>query len=283
MNEKNLRPRSPQAFAILCAVALSVLAACGGSSPVAQDLGVGQVQEEPSSSDSSESLTQDDQELDSDTNADAIADADAISEIDVDAGTTRQRVFDTFNASEQSCIKNRLGEDIFELGMKQADISEDAREQWVTAIFSCSDFDTPRRQLLGGLMAEIREGLWGEVEVSEDEFECLREWVIGLDDDDVMVMLAQEDDASAATFVLGAIACVPDLLVGLVATGTGISAGDLSDDERECVHGWVDGLDEDDLMVMFAQEDDAAAAALGLTLFACLFNQGMAGQVPTTT
>ena len=278
MNEKNLCPRSPQAVAILCAVALSVLAACGSSSPVAQDLGVGQVQEKPSSSDSSESLTQDDQELDSDTNADATADADPISEIDVGAGSTRQEVFDTFNASEQSCIKDRLGEDIFELVMKQTAISEDAREQWVAAIFSCSDFDTPRRQFLGGLMADIREGLGGEVEVSEDEWECLREWVIGLDEDDITVMLTQED-ASAAALHLGAVACVPDQIVELVAIGMGVTASDLSDDERECLREWVGSLDEDDMTVIPTQEYDAAFAALGLGLIgSCvpdLFVEGM--------
>ncbi len=241
MNEKNLRPRSPQAVAILCAVALSVLAACGGSS---QDLGVG---------------------ADADD-----ADAETISEIDVDAGSTWQEVFDTFNAAEQSCIKDRLDEDIFELGMKQTAISEDTREQWVAAIFSCSEFDTPRRQLLGGIMADIREGIGGEVEVSDDEGGCLRDWAIGLDDDDVTVMLTQDDNAIAAAHSLGVIACVPDLIVELVTTGMGINASDLSDDERECLREWVIGLDEDDMTVIFTQEDDASAAAHSLGVIACV-------------
>ena len=121
-------------------------------------------------------------------------------------------------------------------------------------------------------MADIREELGGEVEVSDDEGECLREWVIGLDDDDVTVMLTQGDDPSAVALGLGLFACVPDLLVELVATGMGINASDLGDDERECLREWVDGLDDDDVTVMLAQGDDASAVALGLGILACVPN-----------
>ena len=303
MCQKNPRPRGTPVVALLCAAALTVLAACG-SSPQAI------VDSDTTTATPSATAT--------------VADA----EVDIDAGSTWQEAFDTLTAAEQSCIRDELDEDTFELGMKQTAISEDAREQWVTAIFSCSEFDTPRRQLLAEIMADIREGIGGEVEVSDDEAECLREWVIGLDDDDMTVMLTQEDDALGASFSLEALACLPDLLLNVVAASTGTDAIQLSDDERECVREWaadldpafltaednvtlgmagfgmfacvpnlfvelvpnmigvnnselsdeereclrewVDGLDEDDMMVILAQENGAAALELGLGILACL-------------
>ena len=284
MHHKNLRSEGKQAVAMILAIALTLLAACGSSPQTIADIN----DTDPDQNDDT------DAEIDAipDTDPDQNDDTDAIAMIDVYTDTTWQEVFDTFTASQQSCIRDWLGDDTFESVMQQTvAIGEGGRELWEgtelweIAIASCLDPNTARRLLLSVVVGSIAEevpGAW--VELSEDERECLWERVAEIDVALMLTAFNFGDPLVDLSWEL--LACLPDLLLNAIAAVTGLDVSQFSDDERECVREWVTNLDEDDIMVMLAQEDDAAAAALGLTLIACvpnLLTQGMAGPVPMTT
>ena len=287
---------------MLCAMALTVLAACGSSSPTSVD-------------------------SDTATATPSAAATDTFNEVDLDTDTTWQEVFDTLTAAEQSCIRDEFDDDTYELAMKQTIMSEVDTEQWDSAVFSCLDPNTARGLLVSMLEASITaDDLGEEVVLSDDERECLRERVAKIDVA-AMFAAADGDDALGDSFfwemlvclpnllvttmaavagvdvgqlsdderecvkgwaadldpaviaveadtfvtaVFGMVACVPDLFIELVVDGMGVNVDELSDDERECLREWVDGLDEDDMTVMLAQEDHAAAFELGLGILACL-------------
>lgn len=310
MDQKNPRPRGTLAVATLCAMALTVLAACGSSPQTIVD------------SDADTNV-----ETDVATAIPSAAATDTINEVDLDADTTWQEVFDTFTASEQSCIREELDDDTYESAIKQTITSEGDTEQWDSAVFSCLAPNTARGLLLSVLEAGLTRGVLGEEAVlSDDERECLRERVAKIDvaamfaaadGDDALgdsffwemlvclpnllvttmaavagvdvgqlsdderecvkgwaadldpAVLAVEAD-TLVTAVFGMVTCVPDLLIELVVDGMGLNVDELSDDERECLREWVSDLDEDDMMVILTQEDDAAALEVGLGLLACL-------------
>ena len=332
------RSKALCASAILVATALTALAACGGSSPLADDLGAsGDRATQPPSSPSaipSQDADAPDVAIDADgtgASESAIPLQDAADpDVAIDADTTlSQIVGDLLNASEQACIREELGEHLFYdamaqpiLGFLESDIGESDAS---LKIFECAP-----DLFVEAIAAYMGVGLGP---LSDDERECLREWVADLDEDDIMVMTTQDDDAAGTALGLDMIACVPDLLIQAVAAGAaeegveldldevsddereclrewaadldpailaaeddaalgaaffgmfgcvpdlliqvvagvmGVDLGLLSDDERECLREWWADLDEDDIAVMFTQDDDAAGAALGLDIIACV-------------
>ena len=63
-------------------------------------------------------------------------------------------------------------------------------------------------------LSSFAEGMGVEAEdISEDQQSCLREWLLGLDEDEIEVLISPEDDLEAATDIgLSMLSCVPDLV-----------------------------------------------------------------------
>jgi len=167
-----------------------------------------------------------------------------------------------FDQDERQCLREWVAnidvEDMFE-----ANAGDDLlRTSYFLEIVTC---------VPNSLVQAVATGVGVDAgELNDDERECLREWANNLDEDDMTTLINQEDDAAAASFGLGLLACVPDLLIEGIAAGMGVNAYELDDDERECLGEWIADLGEDDMTTLINQEDDAAAASLGLGLLACI-------------
>ncbi len=228
---------------MLFAMALILLAACGGSSPIVQDLGVDQNRESSSSSGSSAPLRQDSQGL------------------DIGRDTTWQEVFDTLPASDQACIREELGEQSFGSVMARPLLeyldSDIADMEAGLGVFKCIPdiFVTALAPVLGA----------NPEEMSQDERSCLRDWIRNIDS--ATLAAAEDDDTAAIEIGFGIMACVPEFLVASVAQDAGVELGALSDEEKSCLQDWARGIDPDALA---AEGDDAAAIGVGFGIFACV-------------
>ena len=110
----------------------------------------------------------------------------------------------------------------------------------------------------------LSEAFGIDVELSEDEASCLREWTTSIDWD---ALAAAGEDPSGwfASMATGLVNCVPDLFLSLVIEEMGVDLEDLSDDERTCLREWVTAIDWDALAA--AGEDPSgwfASMATGL-------------------
>ena len=176
-----------------------------------------------------------------------------------------QDVFDALTASEQSCIRSELDDDMLRSVLKRRVLTDTGSGQWEESIYNCVSPDTARSLLLANLMAVMGEAM-GFGELSPEETSCLRESVATLD-----VVALRADDAAAAALGLRLLGCVPDVLLAEVFGEMGVDLEDLSEVELSCLREWVATLDADALgSVMAGDEDEAAAAALGLGLFGCV-------------
>lgn len=296
--------RTLQAVALLCAAALTVLAACGSSPQTIPDTGAGADTNTATDTDTDTSTgtdadTNTDDESNVDTNADTKDDSDTSIDIaddesnvdtnadtkddsdtsigddtgfDIDIGdnTTWQEVFDTLAASEQSCIQDELGDALHELVMKRPVMVVGYAAGEESSIFPCLDPDTARGLFLSMLEAGFAGEVLGvEVELGQDERQCLREWVADIDV--ASVFAANEGDNALGTASFGIVACAPDPFIQAIAAdmgvdGVGLDLDALSDDERECLREWVADIDP----ALLATEDDGTVGAAVFGIFACV-------------
>ena len=84
--------------------------------------------------------------------------APAIRDFGIDTGTLWGKLFDTFTTSEQSCIRNELGDELLESALERRAMSEGDTEQWEASIFGCLTPETAAGIFLSALVAEM-EGL----------------------------------------------------------------------------------------------------------------------------
>ena len=177
-------------------------------------------------------------------------------DVKVDTGTVWQEVFDALTASEQSCIRNALGEESLESALDQPVLKSDTAE-WEVSIFVCLAPESADALFLSSLIAEMEE-------LSEAEESCLRELVA--DSDVVAMVAAPEDSAAAADFITGMVNCVPDLFLSVMIAELGVGVEELSEDGASCLRELV--ADSDLAALIAAPEDSAMYVqfAAGLTI-----------------
>ena len=136
--------------------------------------------------------------------------APAIREYDIDAGTLWGKLFDTFTTSEQSCIRNELGDELLESALERRAMSEGDTEQWEASIFGCLAPETAAGIFLSALVAEM-EGL------SEEGETCLRELLADADVAGIVAGTLPDASPAAATaaleFTVGLLSCVPEQML----------------------------------------------------------------------
>ena len=178
-------------------------------------------------------------------------------DVNVDTGTVWQEVFDALTASEQSCIRNALGEESLESALDQPVLKSDTAE-WEVSIFVCLAPETADALFLSSLIAEMEE-------LSEAEESCLRELVA--DSDLAALVAAPEDSAAAAEFITGMVNCVPDLILAVMIAELGVGVEELSEDGASCLREWVTGADV--VALLAAPDDPAVVGAFAAGLVIC--------------
>ena len=113
--------------------------------------------------------------------------AGEVREFDVSISTTWRDLFDQFEDSEQSCIRDGFSEEELETILERQVLSEDESYGWQETFIDCVDPVTAKAVWLGNMLASM-EGL---TEGGED---CIRELIAGAD---VKAVIAGEQpDAS---------------------------------------------------------------------------------------
>ncbi|MYF79487.1 MAG: hypothetical protein F4180_06430 [Chloroflexi bacterium] len=117
----------------------------------------------------------------------SMMEAGEVNEFDVSISTTWHDLFDQFEDSEQSCIRDGFSEEELETILARQVLSEEESVGWQETFIDCVDPATARAVWLGNMLASM-EGL------SEGGEDCIRELVAGAD---VKAVIAGEQpDAS---------------------------------------------------------------------------------------
>ena len=127
--------------------------------------------------------------------------------------------------TEQSCIRNELGDELLESVLAQRAMSEGETEQWGVSMFGCLAPETAAGLFLSSILA-------GMGEVNEEAKDCLRELLSDVDVAEIVASTSPDADPDSATsaleFTLGLLACVPEqLLSGGSGPGAGPPASDV--------------------------------------------------------
>ena len=117
----------------------------------------------------------------------SMMEADDIEEFGVSLSTTWRDLFDQFEASEQSCIRDGFSEEDLETILGRQVLSEEESSGWQETFIDCVDPATAKAVWLGNMLASME----GMTEGGED---CIRELVAGAD---VKAVIAgEQSDAS---------------------------------------------------------------------------------------
>ncbi len=104
----------------------------------------------------------------------SMMEASEVKEFDVSISTTWRDLFDQFEDSEQSCIRDGFREEELERILERQVLSEDESYGWQETFIDCVDPATAKAVWLGNMLASM-EGLTAGGEV------CIRELVAGAD------------------------------------------------------------------------------------------------------
>ncbi len=193
--------------------------------------------------------------------------AAAVAELDVsiDSDTVWQEVFDTLTVSEQSCVRNALGDEL-ESALGRPVVSKATPEQWEVSLFSCLAPETARAVYLSILITEMQV----DMELSEDEVSCMRKSVAATDAAVVIAALAQDadDHPAVAESFMEIFRCLPDLLLPIIIAEMGLEREELSEEEASCL--WESFAAIDSATLLTAADDPAGFAALAPYLVDCV-------------
>ena len=186
-------------------------------------------------------------------------------------------ILDRLDAAEQSCIREVLDEAGLddagrESAMSRRLFSNDFPTAEDATMFACLAADTADEIFLNSMVAAIEPELGAAV--SDAERACIRDWLAGIDLAALVRSTGESAaDAAAGLAFLGSLAaCVPDGLISLFLTETGVSFDELDEDERACARELLAGVDWHGLD---GSEEDTEAAleaifSLSFGLLECL-------------
>ena len=103
--------------------------------------------------------------------------ASAERDFDIDSDTLWRELFDTFSASEQSCIQNELGGELLESVLGQRAMPGPETREWEASIFGCLAPQTAAQVFVAALVAQIAQ-IAGMTDENES---CLRELLADTD------------------------------------------------------------------------------------------------------
>ena len=192
-------------------------------------------------------------------------------DFDVDSGTLWKEVFDQLTITEQSCIRRALDDESLGSFLGSPVLAGGGTDQLELSISSCLAPETVRALPLSILIAGIEGGEFGvEMELSEDEVSCLREWTAGVDIAAWIATNFADDFTATGGIVAGVFSCVPDLLLSLIMAEMGADLDELGEDGASCLREWAASIDWAALLVDGEVEDLSETDELVLGIFACL-------------
>ena len=154
---------------------------------------------------------------------------------------------------DQSCLRDWVSEiDVAEVVAASADAEEAGIEGPPAEVFGM--FECLPQMWIGAFLGA------GEVEISEAEASCLREWSAGVDWAAFYVGVENDDASVMGQFMPGFTNCLPDLFVSLIFAEAGIEIEDVSEAEASCLRERSAELDWGAFFVG-AENDDASALA----------------------
>ena len=150
-------------------------------------------------------------------------------EVQIDSDTTWLKLFDTLSATEQSCIRNSLDNDLDWVLDKPIWPVGSYRDEREVSIYACLKPGIADSIFLFVAKAFIEM----HTEVKDEQVSCLRYLISG---NDVTVLVeAYYDPSRTSEFMANLISCVPDLLFSWMISQSGwLKAEYFSDGERSC-------------------------------------------------
>jgi hypothetical protein len=194
-----------------------------------------------------------------------------------------QEVFDLLTPSEQSCIREELDEETLEYIMDSLvyDLIDDiAPRPWAVSLISCLLPDTNRAVFLHKIVGDLDRFLhYGMgMTTSIEQVSCIRDRVDDLGMASVLTDFANGDSGVTLEIGLTVLVCAPEFLYIAIALQMGMELRDLSEEEKACIQKWIDGLDEEDMTILFSpQGNPAATADLSIGVMACVPELFLAG------
>ena len=164
--------------------------------------------------------------------------------VDLDASTVWMDVFNTLTASEQSCVREEVDEELLESLLDQPVVeSVDDPGEWAVSVFSCLAKQTARALFLAITIEGIETEAELDRELSDAEESCLRDRVAGIDVVGVIAATVDYDPEGLGQYFGGVFSCVPDAFLSIMFAWSGAESGDLGEGELSCLHEWMAGVD----------------------------------------
>ena len=128
-------------------------------------------------------------------------------DLDIDADTRWGTLFDALTTSEQSCIRDALGDELASV-LEQRVLSEGGTERSDALLFGCLDPGTAAGVFLSVFVAQTPE-------LTEDAAGCLAELLANTDVGGIVASTLPDASPAAVTaalgFGFGLLSCVPEL------------------------------------------------------------------------
>ena len=105
--------------------------------------------------------------------------------------------------------------------------------------------------------------------LTDDERTCLNEWMVGHDWSNFMTAVMEEDLGIIGEFMPGLIRCAPGSFLALFLEDFGVDLDTLTDEETECLEGWLTDLDWSNLMTAMTEDDLGIIGELVPGLMGC--------------
>ena len=170
----------------------------------------------------------------------------------IDDDTTWQELFDDFSPAEQDCIRTEVEGELDSLLGEQV-MTDDDLPDWQVSLFECLAPETARAVYTSLLVAGMVDD--ETYDVTQQEIECVSQWVASADAHRLIRGMAEEDPAVLGETLSGVMPCMLDFFMPDLLAEMGIDAAALTDDERTCLNEWMVGYDWSNIMTAIAEED----------------------------
>ena len=170
----------------------------------------------------------------------------------IDDDTTWQELFDDFSSAEQDCIRTEVGAELESL-LGERILAGDDLPDWQVSLFECLTPETARSVYTSIVVAGMVSD--ETYDVTEQEIDCVSEWVEDADVHRVIRGMADDDLTVLGEMMSGIIPCLAEFFMPEFLSEIGIDAAALTDDERTCLNEWMVGYDWSNFMTAMMEED----------------------------
>ncbi len=170
----------------------------------------------------------------------------------VDDDTTWQELFDDFSPAEQDCIRTEV-EGELDLLLGERVMTDDDLTDWQVSLFECLTPETARSVYTSLVVAGMVSD--ETYDVTEQEIQCVSQWVEGADVHRVIRGMADDDLTVLGEMMSGVLPCLVEFFMPEFLAEIGIDAAALTDDERTCLNEWMVGYDWSNIMTAMMEED----------------------------